>query len=158
MEIKEAKDILELIRDNIETPIPEITRTGLAITALTGGIDALGHVEMLKKRFMNGMSAHFTKNDDIECPFCGYKVSKMWHKTNISIITEKSRMDRDFTQKIEVPENGFPKAGKEIEEAFKMAGIIIRAKIERLCNDGKSEEAKKLEEALITINNADYNH
>lgn len=75
MKIKEAKDILELIRDNIETPIPEITRTGLAITALTGGIDALGHVEaMKKKRFMDGMSVHFTKNDDIECPFCGYKV------------------------------------------------------------------------------------
>lgn len=74
MEIKEAKDILELIRDNIETPIPEITRTGLAITALTGGIDAIGHVEMMKKRFMDGMSVHFTQNDDIECPFCGYKV------------------------------------------------------------------------------------
>lgn len=67
-------------------------------------------------------------------------------------------MDREFTQKIEVPENDFQKAGKEIEEAFKTVGIIIRAKIERLCNDGKLEEAKKLEEALITINNADYNH
>lgn len=31
MKIKEAKNILELIRDNIETPIPEITRTGSII-------------------------------------------------------------------------------------------------------------------------------
>ena len=52
MKIKEAKDILELIRDNIETPIPEITRTGLAITALTGGIDALESVEALKNKFL----------------------------------------------------------------------------------------------------------
>ena len=46
MKIKEAKDILELIRDNIETPIPEITRTGLAITSLTRGINALESVEV----------------------------------------------------------------------------------------------------------------
>lgn len=43
MKKEEAKDILKLIRDNIETPIPEITKTGLAITALTGGIEALNH-------------------------------------------------------------------------------------------------------------------
>lgn len=45
MKVGEAKDILKLIRDHIETPIPEITRTGLAITALTAGIDALEDVE-----------------------------------------------------------------------------------------------------------------
>ena len=49
MKVKEAKDILELIRDNIEMPIPKVTRTGLAIMALTGGIDALESVEALKK-------------------------------------------------------------------------------------------------------------
>lgn len=49
MKVKEAKDILELIRDNIEMPIPKVTRTGLAITALTGGIDALESVDALKK-------------------------------------------------------------------------------------------------------------
>ncbi len=68
-------------------------------------------------------------------------------------------MDREFTQKINTSENVFSAtAGKEIENAFKTVGIIIRAKIERLCNDGRQEEAKELEKALITINNADYNH
>ena len=78
MKIKEAKDILELLRDNIETPIPEITRTGLAITALTGGIDALESVEALKNKFIDGMNVH-SQGDDaddaIECPFCGYEVA-----------------------------------------------------------------------------------
>lgn len=79
MKIKEAKDILELIRDNIETPIPEITRTGLAITALTGGIDALESAEALKNRFIDGMNVHSQgddADDSIECPFCGYEVAR----------------------------------------------------------------------------------
>ena len=67
-------------------------------------------------------------------------------------------MDRVFTQKIEVLEDGFQKASAEIEDAFQTVGIMVRAKIERLCNDEKYEEAKELEKALITINNADYNH
>ena len=67
-------------------------------------------------------------------------------------------MDRVFTQKINAFECGFPNASKEIEDAFQTVGIIIRAKIERLFNDGKYEEAKELENALITINNSDYNH
>lgn len=67
-------------------------------------------------------------------------------------------MDKVFTQKIEVFEDGFQNASKEIEDAFQTVGIIIRAKIERLCNEEKYEEAKELEKALITINNADYNH
>ena len=48
MKIRETKDILELIRENIETPIPEVTRTGLAITALTAGIEALEYVEEIR--------------------------------------------------------------------------------------------------------------
>lgn len=79
MKIKEAKDILELIRDNIETPIPEITRTGLAITALTGGIDALESAEALKNKFIDGMNVHRQgddADDGIECPFCGYEVAR----------------------------------------------------------------------------------
>ena len=79
MKIKEAKDILELIRDNIETPIPEITRTGLAITALAGGIDALESAEALKNRFIDGMNVHSQgddADDSIECPFCGYEVAR----------------------------------------------------------------------------------
>lgn len=67
-------------------------------------------------------------------------------------------MDRIFTQKIDVYEDGFQKAGSEIEDAFQTVGVMIRAKIERLCNENKYEEAKELERALIIINNADYNH
>lgn len=63
-------------------------------------------------------------------------------------------MDRVFTQKIQ----GYPTSAKEIEDAFQTVGIIVRAKIERLCNEQKFEEAKKLEKALVEINNADYNH
>ena len=67
-------------------------------------------------------------------------------------------MSRVFNQKIEVSEGGFQNARKEIEDSFQTVGIIVRAKIERLCNEEKYEEAKELERALITINNADYNH
>lgn len=67
-------------------------------------------------------------------------------------------MDRAFTQKFEISEGGFRKAGDELEDAFQTVGIIVRAKIERLCNEEKYEEAKELEKALITINNAEYNH
>ena len=47
---------------------------------------------------------------------------------------------------------------KEFDDAFQTVGIIVRAKINRLCNENKYEEAEKLEKALIEINNADYNH
>ena len=68
-------------------------------------------------------------------------------------------MDREFTQKIETCGHYFSvTAGKEAEEAFKTVGIVVRAKIERLCSEKRYEEAKELENALITINNADYNH
>ena len=67
-------------------------------------------------------------------------------------------MSRVFNQKIEVSEGGFQNASKEIEDAFQTVGIIVRAKIERLCNEEKYDEAEELEKALITINNADYNH
>lgn len=68
-------------------------------------------------------------------------------------------MDREFTQTIETYGHPFSvSTGKEAEEAFKTVGIVVRAKIERLCNERRYEEAKELEKALITINNADYNH
>ena len=68
-------------------------------------------------------------------------------------------MDREFTQTIETYGNPFSvSSGKEAEEAFKTDGIVVRAKIERLCNERRYEEAKELEKALTTINNADYNH
>lgn len=63
-------------------------------------------------------------------------------------------MDRVFTQKLK----GNTTSSKEVEDAFQTVGIIVRAKIERLCNEKKFEEAKELEQALIKINNADYNH
>ena len=63
-------------------------------------------------------------------------------------------MDRTFTQKL----NGERTAAKEIEEAFKTVGIVARAKIERLCSEGKTEEAQQLENALCIINNTDYNN
>ena len=51
MGIREAKEILKLIRENIGTPIPEVTRTGLAITALTAGIEALEYVEEMGNKY-----------------------------------------------------------------------------------------------------------
>ena len=63
-------------------------------------------------------------------------------------------MDRIFIQKIQ----GYQTSAKEIEDAFQTVGIIVRAKIERLCNENKFKEAEELEKALIKINNADYNH
>ena len=58
-------------------------------------------------------------------------------------------MNREFTQKIDTSEDAFSvAAGKEIEDAFKTVGIIIRAKIERLCNDSRQEEAEELEKAF----------
>ena len=65
---------------------------------------------------------------------------------------------RHVMEHIEVYEDGFQKAGSEIEDAFQTVGVMIRAKIDRLCNENKYEEAKELERALIIINNADYNH
>lgn len=79
MKAKVAKDILELIRDNIEKPIPKITRTGLAITALTGGIEALESVEEIKQKFIDGMDVRYQgddADDAIECPCCGYEVAR----------------------------------------------------------------------------------
>lgn len=62
--------------------------------------------------------------------------------------------NRVFEQKLK----GNPIAAAEIEDAFKTVGIIIRAKIERLCNEGKYEEAQELENALIKISTVNYNH
>lgn len=59
-----------------------------------------------------------------------------------------------FNQKID----GYYSSAREIEDAFQAVGIIVRAKINRLCNEEKFDEAKELEEALIKINTADYNH
>lgn len=55
-------------------------------------------------------------------------------------------MDRVFTQNLDI----------ELNDAFATVGIVIRAKINRLCNEGKHDEAIKLEEALKLINNTDY--
>lgn len=44
----------------------------------------------------------------------------------------------------------------ELKDTFESMGIYVRAKINRLCNDGKFEEAKELQEALSVINKHDY--
>ena len=55
-------------------------------------------------------------------------------------------MDREFAQTIETYGHPFSvSAGKEAEEAFKAVGIVVRAKIERLYNERRYEEAKELE-------------
>lgn len=60
--------------------------------------------------------------------------------------------NRVFAQDLKGDRNG------ELKDAFETVGIIVRAKIERLANENKFEEAKELEKALMQINNADYNH
>ena len=44
-------------------------------------------------------------------------------------------MSRVFNQKIEFSEGVFQNAGDEIEDAFQIVGIMVRAKINRLCNE-----------------------
>lgn len=56
-------------------------------------------------------------------------------------------MDRVYTQNLD----------PEIDDAFETVGIIVRAKIEQLGNNGEYITAKELEDALIKINNTDYN-
>lgn len=41
---------------------------------------------------------------------------------------------------------------KETDDAFQTVGILVRAKIELLCNAGKFEEAKELQLAYDVIN------
>lgn len=75
----DAIDQLKLLRDNIEKPIPECTRTGLSITALTYGIEAIESIQPIKNRFVDGIEVHYQgddADDGIECPFCGYEVAR----------------------------------------------------------------------------------
>lgn len=41
---------------------------------------------------------------------------------------------------------------KQTDDAFQTIGILVRAKIELLCNAGKFEEAKEIENAYDVIN------
>lgn len=68
------------------------------------------------------------------------------------IICNCTNNDLEFRQKLEHDYKN------EIKDAFETVGIIIRAKISRLCNENKYIEAEELEKALIIINNTDYNH
>ena len=45
---------------------------------------------------------------------------------------------------------------KEVRDAFDSVEIIVKAKIERLCNAGKYDEASALEAALNLIGETDY--
>lgn len=40
----------------------------------------------------------------------------------------------------------------EVEDAFQTVGIMIRAKIEKMCNERKFDEAQKLEDAYKVVN------
>lgn len=50
------------------------------------------------------------------------------------------------------------RASRELNDAFEAVGIVVRAKINRLCNDLRHDEAIKLERALTLINTTDYSH
>ena len=45
---------------------------------------------------------------------------------------------------------------KEVRDAFDSVEIIVKAKIERLCNAGEFDEAFALEAALDLIGETDY--
>lgn len=64
MKIREAMDILEIIRENIDRPTEKVS-VGLAITALTGAIEALEKQlpkkPVLKRKAYGGIMV---------CPIC----------------------------------------------------------------------------------------
>ena len=41
----------------------------------------------------------------------------------------------------------------EVEDAFQTVGVMIRARKERLCNQGRFDEAEELEKAYNVVNN-----
>lgn len=41
---------------------------------------------------------------------------------------------------------------QEVEDAFETVGVMIRAKKERLCNQGRFNEAEELEKAYNVVN------
>ena len=55
-------------------------------------------------------------------------------------------MDREYTKHID----------KEVDDAFETVEIIVRAKINRLCNESRHDEAAELDKALTLINNTDF--
>ena len=55
-------------------------------------------------------------------------------------------MDREYTQHID----------KEVDDAFETVEIIVRAKINRLFNESRHDEAAELDKALTLINNTDF--
>ena len=103
----------------------------------------------IKMFMLHCENMHILKMLGAENDFIG-RLEQRWKDNEQDISSGK----RVFEQKLE----GNPIAAAEIEDAFKTVGIVIRAKIERLCNEGKYEEAQELENALIKINTADYNH
>ena len=58
--------------------------------------------------------------------------------------------------KANLPDSRNPKVVSETRDAFDSVEIIVKAKIERLCNDGKYDEASALEAALNLIGETDY--
>ena len=75
MKIREAIDILEIIRENIDRPTEEVS-AGLAIIALTGAIEALG--KQLPKKPEEEKEAYTHKIGEFRvgrCPNCSAEVS-----------------------------------------------------------------------------------
>ena len=58
--------------------------------------------------------------------------------------------------KVKLPESRNPKVISEAQDVFGFVEIIVKAKIERLCNAGKYDEASALEAALNLIGETDY--
>ena len=58
--------------------------------------------------------------------------------------------------KVKLPESRNPKVISEAQDVFDFVEIIVKAKIERLCNAGKFDEASALEAALNLIGETDY--
>lgn len=80
MKIREAIDILEIIRENIDRPTEEVS-VGLAITALTGAIEALEKQlpkkPVLKRKAYGGiMVCPICEASDSGkyCRYCGQKL------------------------------------------------------------------------------------
>ena len=69
MKIREAIDILEIIRENIDRPTEKVS-VGLAITALTGAIEALE--KQLPKEIKAINPERSEESGDVEfcCPNC----------------------------------------------------------------------------------------
>lgn len=57
---------------------------------------------------------------------------------------------------LKLPKTRNPKVISEMQDAFDSVEIVIKAKIGRLCNEGRYVEAARLENALNLISETDF--